>query len=303
VSTTINTTLDDMKTSLRLATKNILSYFLANLGMVIVVLILALIIAVPIAIVAIAFIAPLSEATLEALAVWAMANPLAVGTIALLVLIPIVSIFLTIEGSLYGMTHDLVTTSETKAESAFSYLRRKFLTFVGAGAILTIVIAVPPVVAWGLTSIAMGYTITPLASTVLTVFTFAWLFLTCGLTSMVWPAVVSGKGVQDSFKQSFSLATRHFDRVYGVISAIVLLIAVTFGPVVVWGIAQAPFMMPPVPPVFDLALGLIGAWTVVSAFLWLLIFLPMIKIVFVKVYQELTGGKVVLQKPVEVPIV
>ena len=162
-----------MKTSFRLATKNILSYFLANLGMVIVVLILALIIAVPIAIVAIAFIAPLSEATLEALAVWAMANPLAVGTIALLVLIPIVSIFLTIEGSLYGMTHDLVTTSETKAESAFSYLRRKFLTFVGAGAILTIVIAVPPVVAWGLTSIAMGYTIAPLASTVLTVRTCA----------------------------------------------------------------------------------------------------------------------------------
>jgi hypothetical protein len=303
VSTTINTTLDDMKTSFRLAKNNILSYFLANLGMVIVVLILAVIIAVPIAIIAIAFIAPLSEATLEALAVWAMANPLAVGTIALLVLIPIVSIFLTVEGSLYGMTHDLVTTSETKAESAFSYLRRKFLTFVGAGAILTIVIAVPPVVAWGLTSIAMGYTISPLVSTVLTVFTFVWLFLACGFTSMVWPAVVGGKGVQDAFKQSFSLATRHFERVFGVITAIVLLIAVTFGPAVVWGIAQVPFMMPPMPPVFDLAVGVIGAWTVVSAFLWLLIFLPMIKIAFVKVYQELSGGQVVLQKPVDVPIV
>ena len=303
MSTTIGTTLDDMKTSFRLAKSNILSYFLANLGMLIVVVILAAMIAVPVAIVAIALVAPLSEATLEALATWAMANPVLVGAVALLLLLPVVSIFLTVEGSLYGMTHDLVTTSETKAESAFSYLRRKFLTFAGAGAMLTIVILVPPVTVWGLTSIAMGYTISPAVSALLTVFTFAWLFLTCGLTSMVWPAVVSGKGVQDAFKQSFSLATRHFERVFGVISAIVLLIAVTFGPMVLWGVSQAPFIMPPMPPVFDMALGAIAAWTLVSLLLWLLIFLPMIKIAFVKVYQELTGGQVVLQKPADVPIV
>lgn len=303
MSTTINTTLDDMKDSFRLAKNNILSYFLANLGMLIVIVVLAAIIAVPIAAAAFVLVTPLSEATIRALADWAMANPFAVGGFSLLVMIPLVSIFLTVEGALYGMTHDLVTTGETKAESAFSYLRHKFIAFAGAGVILTIVIALLPVTLWGLASIASGYVIGSAVSAVLSAFTFIWVFLTFGLSSMVWPAVVSGKSVQDAFKQSFSLATRHFERVFGVLTAIVVLIAVTFGPMVLWGITQAPFNMHPMVPILDMALGMLAAWSVFSVFLWLLILLPMVRIAFVKMYQELIGGQVAALEPANVPIV
>jgi hypothetical protein len=50
---------------------------------------------------------------------------------------------------------------------------------------------------------------------------------------------------------------------------------------------------------------LIGAasWTLIAVFLWLLVFLPMVRIAFVKVYQELTGGRVVALEPARVPIV
>ena len=304
MSTTYRTILDDMKTSFKQATGSALSYFLANLGMVIVVSILALLIAIPIAIVAWVALAPISEVTMIAMRDWALVNPLLLGGIGVLVLIPIISLILVVSGSIYGMSYDLVTTGETKAEAAFSYLKRKFLTFMGTGAILTIVILLPPALVWGLTSYAMGYTITAAISTLLTIFTFVWVFITYGLTSMVFPAVVSGKGVQAAFKESYSLATRYFDRIFGVLTAIVLLIAATFGPVIIAGLALPAFSQPVIPMTFALFPALVGVmlWTVVSVFLWLFIFLPMVRITWVRVYQELTGGTIALQTAV-VPIV
>ncbi|MHA1949291.1 MAG: hypothetical protein ACXAAO_04815 [Candidatus Thorarchaeota archaeon] len=303
MSTSFNTVFNDLKSSLGLAKRSMLSYFLAGLGMIIVVGIIFVLFAAPLAAVAFLALAPLSESMMITLTDWAVANPILVGSIAVLALIPIVSLFMVVSGSIYGMSYDLVTTGETKAESAFTYLRRKFLTFAGTGAILTIIVILPPVIAWGLTSYAMGYTITSAASLVLTIFTFVWVFITAGLTAMVFPAVSSGKGVQEAVKESYSLATRYFDRVFGVLTAIVLLLALTFGPMIVWGVSLALVGTMPV-IAFGPVLAALMIWTVVSVFLWLLLFLPMVRIAWVKVYQDLTGGQVATQSVVnDVPIV
>jgi hypothetical protein len=304
MSTTLNTIYNDMKTSLKQAYGSTLSYFLANLGMIIVMLILAVAIAIPVAIVAFIALAPLTEATWTAMSAWAIANPLAIGSIGVLVLIPVVALFLVVSGAIYGMSYELVTTGETKAETAFSYLKRKFLTFFSTGVILTIFVVLPPTIVWGLTSYAMGYVITSPVSTLLSIFTFVWVFITGGLTSMVWPAVVSGKGVQDAFKESYSLATRYFDRVFGVLTAIVLLLAATFGPMIIAALAMVQFVHPitVMSPLLPAMIG-IALWTVISVFLWLLLFLPMVRIAWTRVYQELSGGKIASQIPVEVPIV
>ena len=304
MSTTINTIFDDMKTSLRQAYGSALSFFLANLGMVLVVSILTMAIAIPVAVVALFALAPLTQASFFAMGEWATANPLAIGAVGVLFLVPLVSMFLVISGSIYGMSHQLVTTGETKAETAFSYLKRMFLTFFVTGVILTIFVILPPVAATGLTSYAMGYMVTVPVSALLSAFTFVWVFITGGLTSMVWPAVVSGKGVQEAFKESFSLATRYFDRVFGLLTAIVLLLLATFGPLVIAALGVAAFF-PPITMFSPMIPALIGAalWAVMSAFLWLLLFLPMVRIAWVRVYQELTGGTIASQIPAEVPIV
>jgi hypothetical protein len=302
MSTTIKTISDDMKSSLKLAWGSALSYFLANLGMIIVVAILALLIALPIASVALLALWPFNEATMTALAQWAVDNPLVLGSIAVLVLISIVSLFMVVSGSIYGMSYDLVAKGDTRAERAFSYLRHKFLTFMGAGAILTIIVILPPVIAWGLTSYALGYIITAPVSTILSVFTFVWVFFTAGLTSMVFPAIVSGKGVQAAFKESYTLTTRYFDRIFGVLSAIVFLLAATFGPVVLIGLTL-PLTGPSISIALIPAIAAVALWTIVSVFLWLLLFLPMVRIVWVKLYQELTGGTIATQSVVDMPIV
>ena len=178
------------------------------------------------------------------------------------------------------------------------------MTFFGTGAILTIFVVLPPAIVWGLTSYAMGYAITVPASTLLSIFTFVWVFITAGLTSMVFPAVVSGKGVQDAFKESYSLATRYFDRIFGFLTAIVLLLVATFGPIIIAAFAMVQFvppmtlMSPILPAILSVAL-----YTVVSVFLWLLLFLPMVRIGWTRIYQELTGGTIASQIPVEVPFV
>ena len=304
MSTTFNTITNDMKKSLKLAYRTALSYFLANLGMLLVMVLLVLLIAIPVAIVAWVALTPFSEASMQALAEWATANPLVLGGLGVLILIPIVSMFLVVSGSIYGMSYDLVTTGDTKAETAFSYLRRKFLTFLSTGAVLTIIVVLPPVIVWGLTSYVLGYTITAPLSTLLSIFTFVWVFITGGLTSMVFPAVVSGKGVQTAVKESFSLSTRYFDRVFGTMTAIVLLLAITFGPVVALGLALAPYTVPTmIPWVFLPAIAFVALYTVICVILWLFIFLPMVRIAWVRVYQDLTGGNVAALTAQDIPIV
>jgi len=305
MSTTFNTILNDMKTSLRQAYGSALSYFLANLGLLIVVAIIGAFIAIPVLIFAFIALSPLTMTSMAAMSAWATANPLVIGGLVVLVMIPIVALFLTVTGSIYGMTHSLVTRGETKAETAFSYLQRKFFSFMGTGALLTIIVVLPPVIAWGLTSYSMGYMISTVASVPLTIFTFVWIYLTSGLTATVFPAVVSGKPILDAFKESFSLATKYFDRIFGLLTAIVLLIAATFGPVIIAGLAMAYTTIPPITvfsPIVP-ALAGIALWTVVSVFLWLFLFLPMVRIAWTRVYQELTGGTIASQVPVEVPIV
>jgi hypothetical protein len=68
MSTTFGTILDDMKTSTKLAWKSMLSYFLANLGMLIVMALLVGVVAIPVLLVAWAFLVPFDAATMTALA-------------------------------------------------------------------------------------------------------------------------------------------------------------------------------------------------------------------------------------------
>jgi hypothetical protein len=302
MSTTYKTIMNDMKSSLKLAWGKALSYFLANLGMVIVVAILALLIALPIASIVLLALYPFNQATMTALSQWATANSLVLAALVGLIAIPIVSLFMVVSGSIYGMSYDLVAKGDTKAEAAFTYLRHKFLTFFATGTMLTIIVLLPPALAWELTAYAMNLNIGSYVSALLAALTFVWVFFTAGLTSMVFPAVVSGKGVQTAFKESFALARSHFDRIFGVLSAIVLLLAVTFGPIVVLGLAM-PFVSVPISIALVPAIAAAALLAVVSVFLWLLLFLPMVRIVWVKVYQELTGGNIATQSVVDMPIV
>ncbi|MFX0107363.1 MAG: hypothetical protein ACFE7R_03700 [Candidatus Hodarchaeota archaeon] len=300
MATSFNTIVDDLKSSIKLAYGSMLSYFLANLGMLIVLALIIGIAAIPIIALVLYVDAAVWEVWAQSAAVFAAANPWAAGGIVVLIGIPIVALFLTVIGAVYGMSKDLVAHGETKAERAFSWFRHKFLTFAGAGVLLTIVILLPPVVVWGSISILLNYTIPTALNTFLSVFTFIWLFITVGLCAMVYPAITYGKGVQEAFKESFQLARARFDRVYGLLSAVIVLFGVSYGPMIAYGLYMAGTAM--VPPL-DAILIVLASYTVIVTFLWLLLLLPMTIIAFTKVYAEMTGGQVATQKPPQIPFV
>jgi len=301
MSTNLGTIVNDLKSSLRLATNNVLSYLLANLGLVLVLALLLGLIAVPMTMFAMAAYDMMDSGFGPMMFSWSMQNSWLVGGMGLGVMIPAVSIFLVVVGAIYGMTNDLVTTGETKAEAAFSYLRAKFIPFISAGAMLTIVIVVPQLVVWGIASYLLGSTVVGLPAQILAVFSFVWTFITVGLTSMVLPAVVSGKGVQEAFHESFRLATRRFDRVFGLLTAIVVLAAVMFAPAIIWGLTGS-WMMNPSAMFLAPLLGLVAAWTMVAVLLWALLLYPMVIIAFVKVYHEITDGQVAPTRQADIPI-
>jgi hypothetical protein len=300
MSTDFGTIFGDMKSSFKLAWRNALSYFLANLGMLVAIAVLLGIVLVPVAAIAIATNGEALLALGSSVAQLAGENAWVLGGMALLMIVPLISLFLVVIGSIYGMSKELVATGETKAEHAFSYLRHKFLSFAGAGAMLTLIIVIPPVAVAGIVSILMSYQMTLLQLQVVAVFAFVWIFVTVGLCAMVFPAIVNGAGVQEAFKESYRLATQQFERVFGLLTAVVVLATLMFSPVIIWGLLT-PFgyLLPSLSPVTVAIMG----WTVVAAFLWLLVLLPMTIIAFVKVYHELTGKAIATQPVPDVPII
>ena len=301
MSTDFGTVFGDLKSSFGLAKHNILSYFLANLGMVLVLIVLLVAIMIPVSIIAMAAYGIMGPGFGPMMVTWAVQNPLVVGGTAILVVIPIISIFLVVVGSIYGMTNDLVTTGETKAENAFSHFRAKFISFISAGAMLTIVIFVPQLVVWGLASNMFAYTVVGLPAQILAAFSFVWTFITLGLTSMVLPAVVSGKGVQEAFHESFRLAAQRFDRVFGLLTSIVVLAAATLAPMMIWGLASG-WAMNPFSPVQIAAVAIVGVWTLFALVMWVFILYPMVIIAFVRVYHEITDGQVASARQAEIRI-
>ncbi|MFQ5832496.1 MAG: hypothetical protein ACE5H4_07330 [Candidatus Thorarchaeota archaeon] len=302
MSTSFGTIADDLKVSLGLAKSHVLSYFLANLGMAVVIVVLLAMIGIPLAIITI-LTGGLVWASLGSIATsWAMSNPWVVGSMGVMSVIPIVSLFLVVVGSVYGMSNDLVLEGETKAELAFSYLRRKFLSFVGAGAVLTVIIVLPLV----LLSVSVGYylnlTVVSPNSTILTAISVAWIYVSVGLTSMVLPAIVNGKGVQAAVKESLSLSTRYFDRVFGLLTAIILLAVVMFSPALLLAYGLSTGLVS-ISTALTPAFAAVAISTAVAVLLWIFLLLPMVKIAFVKVYHDLTGGQVATQSVLYMPVV
>jgi hypothetical protein len=292
-----------MKSSLKLAWSNMLSYFLANLGMAVLAALLLAVIAIPLlAIVVLAGPAAIA-AWGASMATWGTANLFAAGTSAFfLIAVPFIAFGFVFFGAVFGMSKEVVETGETKAESAFSWLRHNFLSFAGVGVVLSLIVLAPQALVVALVSYFSGYVVTGWASVGVSIFIFAYSFITLGLTSMVLPAVVNGKGVQEAVKESFRLATERFDRVFGLHTAIVGLGLLTFSPILVGAAAAAMgYNLTLLGPFFLSA----GIWAAVAAIAWLLLFLPMTYIAYTRVYHDLTGGIVTDSTPdtPEIPMV
>ena len=303
--TDFNTITDDMMTSLRLAGDNFLTFFLAGLGMAALAILMIVAISIPLAIAAAAIILSMGPTFWAdmgpGMMTFAITNPYLVVGLVALVALPIVGVLTTVVGAIYGISKEVVEDGETKAENAFSWVKRRFLAFAGAGIIQSLIVVGPILLLTATISLAFGVTVTGVYSVLLGVFAFVWVFVTGGLLSMMFPAVVDGKNPIEALRVSVKLGVDRFDRVFGIWTAYIVLLAAMAAPafLVAYGVGFTPGMPIAIPMVAVVA----GGWTALAGLLLVAIVLPSMILARARVYAILTGKQLAAPKALDVPIV
>ncbi|MFX1578329.1 MAG: hypothetical protein ACFFBJ_01695 [Promethearchaeota archaeon] len=285
------TILDDLKISIRFATKNVISYVLAIFGVFIVTFILIALVA------ALVFIPIfLIPGGFETFMIWtesfnsldaASGFTLAIGIF--LIALPFVAPFFVATGALFGMSREIVESEGTSAEGVFTWYRKKFFSLAGGGIMLFLFILGPVllVIAGGVAlfgeqilnlAFIGGGSMNPLLSALAVI----WFVLSTGLMTMLFPAIIDGHSVIDATKISLSMSIKYFDRVFGAWLSYILLIVALVSPMIVMA---TPFVIENFVP----AMIPLGIYGVIMILFLAFILLPALSIGLTRVYMILSA--------------
>ena len=287
---------EDLKISFRFAVKNIASFFLAMIGVIIVSGILLVVVF------GFLFLALfLTTGGISGLIQYFTELSLSfetfnVGTMGLgmLLLVPLLSPVFVAIGALFGMGREIVESEGTSVEGVFTWYRHKFIPLAGGGIILFLLTILPPAISFAFVYELMGLNPPLSVLSILAVFTFLWIIIVTGSLSMMFPAIIDGKGAIDATIQSIKMSWKYFDRVFGVWLGILLMVFAFFVPLVAipasfWGTPDA------------MSAG--GIITVVYALpamiIVVLVFIPAAAIALSRVYLILTGFEFDSESPKE----
>jgi hypothetical protein len=214
----IKTLLQDLRISYRFAIKNVISFILGTLGVIVVtVLLMGVLLAIiaPLFILAIGFDNLVLLFTALATDFSSISGAALFGIIAVF-LLPIAAPMLVAVGALFGMGREIVESEGTTAQGVFAWYKSKFLQLAGGG-IIMFVLAILPV---GLLFIFAGPIVfmNPTGAVIPAFSAGGAIYLTVvmGLLSMMFPAIIDGHSILDALRVSLSMSTRYFDRVFSV---------------------------------------------------------------------------------------
>ncbi len=275
--------MDDLKASFKLAVKNILSFLLGTIGVIIVTMLLLAAVAIAIVPVVIIFLgiegmtnvisqlAPLMETQRGIAAI--------VFGIGMLVILPFLIPFFVSVGALFGMGREIAESEDTNAEGVFSWYSRKFFSFVGGGLIIFL-ISMMPLALLMLALIPMhgGSPGGPFAW-VLPVGAFIWLTVSLGMLSMTYPAIVDGYSPIEATKISLKMGWTYFDRVFSTFLAFIGIIALLFTPFFIGTLLNVP-------------LALFSGYAILAFFFSGLVVFPAFIISLNRVYMILSGESI-----------
>ncbi len=305
---------DDLRSSVRLASKNLLSFILGVVG-------IGIVLSIVIAAVALTWILAIfvwqgnsflafgtfmsqwGTAMSDYMSVFATApvNAMMFGLAGLLLLIPAVAVLFIWIGPLYGMSKEVVESGSTHAESALGWLRNRFFHFALAGVLMSLIIAGPPIVLYSGLSTLYGTSLTGWPSALAASGTFLWVFFTYGLLSTWLPAIADGATVEAGLRTSLNLARQHFPRIYGLLTEFLVVILIVIGPISLWGFYQAThyslsWILPSSVILNPVAIWLM-IYTVLGALVLVFIALPAHIVAYTRVYTILSGKELPTETP------
>ncbi|TFG13585.1 hypothetical protein EU537_05875 [Candidatus Thorarchaeota archaeon] len=278
----LRTLFQDWKISYRFAFKNVISFILGTLGVLVVTVLLMvvlLVIIVPLFILTIGFEDLVLLFTTLATDFSSISGAAIFGIFAL-ILLPIAAPVLVAVGALFGMGREIVESEGTTAQGVFAWYKSKFLELAGGG-IIMFLLAILPV---GLLFVFAGPIVfmTPTNATI-TVFSAGsviYLTVVMGLLSMVFPAIIDGHSVLDAVRVSLKMSTRYFDRVF---SVWISLIGIPT-------LLVLPLMLTPYfASIGVIAISILGLYGVAVVLFLIFIHFPAAVIVLSRVYMILSG--------------
>lgn len=288
------TTYEDLKISFKFAFKNIISYLLGIIGVLIVSGILLVLVAIVIFVPAIFLSGGFESfvAMFEAFGA-SFAEPGTTVMVGLVLLLsPLIAPFLVAIGALFGMGREIVESEGTTASGVLTWYRRKFFSLAGAGIILFFVMIGPLLLVLLLGALIYGDAFfsfalfttmasNPLMSVGMALIT-VWLVLSTGLLSMIFPAVIDGLSVIEATKRSVRMSIKYFDRIFGYWIAFLLTIVALVSPMIVGAYFASPTNL--------LAMGLIAAYGIPVGIIIAFIAVPAMSIGLTRLYMILTSN-------------
>jgi hypothetical protein len=227
---------DDIKVSFKFAVKNIPSFFLGMLGVLIVTAIFVALM-LGIFVITVLFLLPggfaefinLFVIFVTAFAEWP--SPTSLGIIALLVVPLLLPVFVAI-GALYGMSREIIESEGTSAEGVFTWYSRRFFPLAGGGFVIFLVAIVPLALLYGYTFQALGGDIDGMNEVLLIATSILWFVITTGLLSMMFPGIIDGLTVKQAAARSVKMGVKYLDRVFSVWLFFLVLVFALFAPLI-----------------------------------------------------------------------
>jgi len=292
-----STILEDLKVSFKFAVKNVFTYILALIGVVIVSLLLIVIVAAIIFIPLFFILRGFEGFTQFFDSFGSSITPSGITTIALgsfLFALPFLAPIFVAVGAMFGIGREIVESEGASAEGVFTWYKKKFFSLAGGGLILFLVVLGPLMLGLlagtaiygegflNLAFISSGST-SAMNSMLIALFTI-WIIISMGILSMVFPSIIDGYSVLESAKQSIRMSIRYFDRVFGVWIAFVLVLLVLIAPILVM-----PFAFDAVNPTISPLGGFLIVYMIPAGIILLFLYMPALSIGLTRVYMILTA--------------
>lgn len=228
--------IEDLVVSFKFAIRNIISFFLGMIGVLIMTLLcLAMLLAV--FFVTVTFLLPngvwdLIDVFVDI--VEAFANypaPTSLGLVVLMLVPLVLPLFVAI-GALYGMAREIVESEGTSAEGVFTWYSSRFFSLAGGGIVIFSVTIVPIAGLYAYAYQILGGVITGTNEAIVIATAVMWFVITSGLLSMMFPAIIDGMPVLQAAGKSVKMGVKYLDRVFSVWIFFLVLIFAVISPLI-----------------------------------------------------------------------
>ena len=277
----------DVKVGFKFAVKNVISLFLAMLGVLIVTLFVLVFILLGIITVIMTFgggfPGVIRAIMVVAEAVETFPSPASLGIIAMILIPVLLPVFVAI-GALFGMAPEIVESEGTSAEGVFTWYERKFASLAGAGTVVFLIAILPIGLGYVYISEILGWHLVGTDETLAIAAAVGWFVLTGGLLSMMFPAIIDGYSVKGAFVKSVGMGARHAGRVFS-LWVFYLALAVGLYAPLIWGPRYAPWLF------VEIVAGSLGFYPVIVSLFLLFILIPAMAISQSRAYLLLSSDE------------